>query len=125
MAIKQSDYIEVRHTKKKGRGVFARKLIREGIEFERVPLITVTWDQIVNSELADYVYAWDGGDTVVALGYGSLYNHSYKPNARYEDLSNNMKSFIALRDIKPGEEILINYNADPDDLEDVGFEVHD
>ncbi len=125
MAFTQSNYVIVRTSKNKGRGVFARRLIPEGTEFERVPLIPVTWDQIEGSELADYVYAWDSGKTVVALGYGSLYNHSYKPNARYEDISTRAKAFVALRDIQAGEEILINYNADPQDMEDVGFTVHD
>lgn len=123
MPFNQSSYVVVKTTKKKGRGVFAKRLIPEGTEFEHVPLIVVTWEQIQDSELADYVYAWDGGKTVIALGYGSLYNHSYKPNARYEDLSTRAKAYIALRDIQPGEEILINYNADPNDGADVGFNV--
>lgn len=125
MGLQQSTYLEVRQTKKKGRGVFARKLIPAGTEFERVPLLLVTWDKISDSELADYVYAWTDKMCLVALGYGSLYNHSYKPNARYEDINSRMKAFIALRDIQPGEEILINYNADPNSREDVGFPVHD
>jgi SET domain-containing protein len=61
----------------------------------------------------------------VALGYGSLYNHSYSPNARYLDVGRMTKAFISLRDIAPGEEITINYNADPHDMADVGFEVAD
>ncbi len=66
----------------------------------------------------------DEKQTVVALGYGSLYNHSYSPNARYEDANPRTKLFIALRDIQPGEEIVVNYNADPNDRSDVGFAVH-
>jgi uncharacterized protein len=58
----------------------------------------------------------------VVLGYGSLYNHSYKPNAYYRDRRNRVKEFIALRDIAAGEEITINYNGSPHDPSDVGFE---
>ena len=59
----------------------------------------------------------------LALGYGSLYNHSYRPNARYDDVGQRTKLFTALRAIEPGEEITINYNGDPEDGSPVGFEV--
>ena len=52
----------------------------------------------------------------MALGYGSLYNHSFKPNARYTKGPAEMAiKFSALRDIAAGEEILINYNGTPED----------
>jgi hypothetical protein len=56
-------------------------------------------------------------------GYGSLYNHSYRPNARYVDLAGRTKVFTALRDIAAGEEITVNYNGEPGDVTPVGFEV--
>jgi SET domain-containing protein len=59
----------------------------------------------------------------VALGYGSLYNHSYQPNARYDDESGKTKVFSALRDIAPGEEIVVNYNGVPEDKTPVWFKV--
>ena len=59
----------------------------------------------------------------LALGYGSLYNHSYKPNARYDDVGPQTKEFTALRDIQPGEEITVNYNAEPKSRSAVWFEV--
>ena len=59
----------------------------------------------------------------VALGYGSLYNHSYQPNARYDDVGRLTKVFSALRDIEPGEEITVNYNGKPGDRGPVGFDV--
>lgn len=121
MPINQSDFVEVRITKKKGRGVFARRLIPAETEFERVPVVLVTWDDIDRSELQHYVYTWNKKKVAVALGYGSLYNHSYAPNARYVDIGRMTKAFIALREICPGEEITINYNADPHDLTEVGF----
>ncbi|SFJ61513.1 SET domain-containing protein [Planctomicrobium piriforme] len=124
MAHSQSEYLEVRYTKDKGRGVFARQLIPAGTVFERVPLIVVTWDKIDESELAHYAYAWTEKKAVIALGYGSLYNHSFKPNAYYEDGGRQTKSFTAIRDIQPGEEVTINYNGDPKDkTNDLGFDV--
>ncbi len=59
----------------------------------------------------------------MALGYGSLYNHSYQPNARYDDESGQTKVFSAIRDIAPGEEIVVNYNGEPEDETPVWFKL--
>jgi SET domain-containing protein len=48
---------------------------------------------------------------VPSLGYGSLYNHSYRPNARYDDEGGQAKVFRTLRDIAAGEEITVNYKG--------------
>ena len=61
----------------------------------------------------------------LALGYGSLYNHSYNPNARYDDVGRQIKEYSALRDIQRGEEITINYNGAEDILDPVEFPVLD
>jgi len=120
----QSDLLEVRYTKDKGRGVFARKFIPKGTVLERVPLIIVTWDKIMDSELGNYAYCWTETKAALAMGYGSLYNHSFKPNAYYEDVGRQTKVFTAYRDIQPGEEVTINYNGDPDDkTNELGFDV--
>ena len=66
---------------------------------------------------------WGRGKLALALGYGSLYNHSYRPNARYVDLAGRTKLFTAMRDIAAGEEITVNYNGEPEDDTPVGFEV--
>lgn len=123
MSLSQSEYLEVRRIPGKGRGVFARILIPKGTTFETVPMLVCKQDDIINSTLMDYVYAWGDLTVGLALGYGSLYNHSFKPNARYFDLPLSRKEFIALRDIQPGEEVTINYNGDPKSKKSVGFEV--
>jgi len=126
MAHQQSELLEVRTTKNKGRGVFARKFIPKGTVIERVPLIVVTWSKIEDSELAHYVYDWTPTKAVVALGYGSMYNHSFRPNAYYEDVGRQTKVFTACRDIQAGDEVTINYNGDPDDKSnELGFDVLD
>jgi SET domain-containing protein len=74
--------------------------------------------------LRDYVFSWGENDeqAAVALGYVSIYNHSYAPNAvyfqapEYESIE-----IVALRDIDAGEEIVINYNGEPDDMEELWF----
>lgn len=66
-----------------------------------------------------------GGDNMaLALGMGSLYNHAYRPNACYiKNFESAMMEYVALRDIAPDEEITINYNSDPNDLDPLWFAV--
>lgn len=127
MALWQSDAIEVRRSKGKGRGVFARRAIGEGEVIERVPILVVPAEELKRgadwTSLGPYCFLWSRHTVALALGYGSLYNHSYRPNARYDDKGQRTKVFTALRDIEPGEEITVNYNGDPDDPAGVGFAV--
>jgi SET domain-containing protein len=127
MALTQSDAIEIKRIRGKGRGVFARRLIRRGEVIERVPVLVLAAEEVRDarswSGLAGYCFLWGEGRLALALGYGSLYNHSYRPNARYVDLSERTKLFTALRDIAAGEEITVNYNGEPEDQTPVGFEV--
>jgi SET domain-containing protein len=127
MGFTHSDSIEVKRVKGKGRGVFARCLIRKGELIEAVPMLVLTAkefeDGIAGTSLANYCFAWNSGTVALALGYGSIYNHSYRPNARYEDVWPQTKEFTALRDIEPGEEITVNYNGQPRSRAKVWFEV--
>ena len=124
MSFTQSAAIEVKRIKGKGRGVFARRLIRRGESIERVPMLVLPAGQSKGgSVVSDYCFAWGRGTLALALGYGSLYDHSYKPNARYDDVGPQTKEFTALRDIQPGEEITVNYNGEPRNRSAVWFEV--
>lgn len=53
----------------------------------------------------------------IALGFGSIYSHSYEPNATYKKrFKNKTIDFIAIKDIKKGGEITVNYNyGNPED----------
>lgn|SRR5262245_2225591 len=127
MPHRHSDLIEVRQTAKKGRGVFAHTNIRKGVVIERVPLIVVpvaeVFGQAQRTKLADYVFNWTRDTVVIALGYGSLYNHSYQPNANFYDEGHLTQVFAAIRDIQAGEEITVNYNGPPRSRSRVGFRV--
>ena len=49
------------------------------------------------------------------LGYGSLYNHSFTPNADIDYNVKNVENFLqfeAIKDIKAGEEIFFDYEFD-------------
>ncbi len=75
--------------------------------------------------LSEYVFAWGKKTVALALGYGSLYNHSYKPNARYEDDGQQTKVYIAIKAISAGEEVTINYNGEPRNKSPLWFDVKD
>jgi uncharacterized protein len=76
--------------------------------------------------LYDYLYSWsnDYREVAIALGYGSLYNHSDEPNALYYTNRNrNVIDFIATRSIAAGEEITISYLDSSDSQKKLWFEV--
>lgn len=129
MPINSSAFIEVKYTARKGRGVFATTFIPEGTEVERVPVLVMPSDDVLSGSagevLQNYVFEWGRGTVALALGFGSIYNHSYQPNARYDDVGRQTKVYTALRDIKAGEEVTINYNGHQDDDTPVGFDVHE
>ena len=110
-----------------GRGVFSTELISAGSVIEICPAIILPPDQIKaieSTDLFDYYFQWaeDEKSCAIVLGYGSLYNHSFSPNARYyTDFETNTLDVIALKDIQVGEEITFNYNGEPDDLSPVWF----
>ena len=127
MPIQTSPSIEIKYTPRKGRGVFAREFIPAGTEFERVPVLVMpeadALGEHTGSVLQHYVFEWGKGTVALALGFGSMYNHSYSPNARYDDVGRMTKVFTALVDIQPGQEITINYNGHEDGTDPVSFNV--
>ncbi len=125
MAIRHCDAVEVKRARGKGRGVFARRPILRGEVFETCPMLVLPAGSIedFSAGFGPYVFEWGEGRLALALGYGSLYNHSYRPNARYDDVGPQSQAFTALRDIVAGEEITVNYNGDPCRKTKVWFDV--
>ena len=123
--------LEVRSHPRKGRAVFAVSRITCGEIIETAPIILIPaaeWPHIEPTVLALYIYNF--GPTAaeehaaIALGYGSLYNHSYTPNAKYiKSWEEQVIRYVALRDIEPGEEVTINYNGSPEDQKPIWFEI--
>ena len=108
-----------------GTGVFANRRFEPDDVIERCPVLTLSGpdaDAVVDTVLGNYVYEWEHG-YALALGFGSLYNHSHQPSARYEmDYDNDEIHVVARRRIRRGEEITISYNGDADDQAPVWFE---
>lgn len=119
----------VKESPGKGRGVFAQRNFKEGEVIETSPVIVLSAEEIDSLELTqlyNYYFAWgpDSKNAAIALGYGSLYNHSYTPNARYyKDFDNRLLKYVCIRDIQKDEEITINYNWDPEDKNPVWFDL--
>jgi SET domain-containing protein len=121
-----SELVRIKKVKGKGRGVFARCPIKKGAVIERVPVLIIPVDDLVggraNPTLNKYCYEWGSKTVAVSLGYGSLYNHSYTPNADYF-FGRQVLIYRALCDIDAGEEITVNYNGKPERRDPMRFEV--
>jgi uncharacterized protein len=92
-----------------GRGVFATRRFAAGELVERCPTIEVP-DAEVTGHLGDYVYkSVKDGDSLLVLGYGMLYNHSEDPNVEVVQEEPSTIEFLALRAVKPGDELTIHY----------------
>jgi SET domain-containing protein len=112
---------------RRGRAMFACRKFLKGELIERAPVIPINqrqWPFAEKTILSDYAFDWGENDehAAIALGYVSIYNHSYEPNAQLEELLDElMMEVVAIRDIQPGEEITINYNGDPENQDDLWF----
>ncbi len=113
-----------------GRGVYARRDIKKDEIIEKCPVIEVPKHDVSNlreSILVTYFFYFGKNKErlAVALGFGSIYNHTYEPNATYK-IKHREKTidFIALNDIKKDDEITVNYNyGNPKDKSPLWFEV--
>ena len=118
----------IMETAERGRGVFTTEAIPEGTTIEIAPVLVLNEADraIVDTTLLhDYIFEWgeDDKSAAVALGYVSIYNHAIKANCRYDmDIEFETMSIITNRDIKQGEELFINYNAEPDNTKPIWFE---
>jgi uncharacterized protein len=116
----------MKNTEKYGRGIYATRDIKKGEFIEEAPVIILPkteWESLRDTILSDYYFQW-GEHKAIALGYGSLFNHSYTPNARYiTNLNHQSIDFYARADIRENQEITVNYNGDPEDKSPLWFDV--
>lgn len=115
--------LTIKNTKNKGRGVFANRDFKSGETIEICPVIVISSngvDQLGKSILDEYFFLWESNeDAAIALGYGSLYNHSLNNNAVFEkDLVNRTLIIKSIIDINKRDEIFINYFGDEKEKED-------
>jgi uncharacterized protein len=124
-----SSFLFISDSFNKGRGVFTSENIEAGIVLEVSPVIVMTKKErllLDQTLLHDYIFEWgdNKNQCCFALGYVSVYNHSYQSNCEYEmDYVEEQISIKAIRFIKAGEELYINYNGDWDDKKPIWFDV--
>jgi SET domain-containing protein len=110
-----------------GLGVFAAVARQPGDLLEVSPVLVVPRTQVEalqKTSLHEYYFRWPPSAAALALGYGSLYNHSYHPTARAQlDVQRGVLLFIARQPIHRNQEVTINYNGDPTDLTPTWFDL--
>lgn len=103
-----SQFIEIKKSKKHGQGLFVLKDFREGEEvYSYKKGKTVTYDEIKNLSEREKVHLDKIGENEYEIieSPGCYINHSCDPNVEEKD-----RIGYALRNIKRGEEITIDYD---------------
>jgi len=97
---------------KYGRGVFSNKKYEIGEVIEYAPFIEDTTTNF-KGVIRDYIFRKNHNPdkSVVAFGYGSMYNHSDTPNASWDFIDKYVK-ISCIKPINKDEEIFINYGGE-------------
>jgi hypothetical protein len=111
-----------------GRGVFTSVNIYKNTVIEISPVIVMNRDErklLDQTILHDYIFEWgeEKEKCCIALGYVSVYNHSYRANCEYEmDFEQNLMRVKTTSFIKAGEELFFNYNGPWNDEKKIWFD---
>lgn len=115
-------------TEHKGLGVFTNAPIQTNDVIEICPIVVIPKKQIEwidKTIIYEYYFKWNNpvGSACIALGYGSIYNHSFRPNAEViSDLEHNSITIKCIKPIAPGEEICIDYCGGEQNRDQLWFE---
>src|ERR1700729_170349 len=99
-------YLFIADSFNKGRGIFTSENISSGTVIEISPVIVMSKKERVMLDqtlLHDYIFEWGNkkNKCCLALGYVSVYNHSYQSNCEYEmDYDEELISIKTMRYIK-------------------------
>lgn len=97
----------------KGASVFANRNIGPGELIEVCPALVFTEKEarrLMKTDLSRYLFNWGKNKAALALGHGSLYNHSCRPNARcIFDKGRQFIIYQSIDHILQDHEITINY----------------
>jgi SET domain-containing protein len=99
-----------------GLGVFAAQDILQGEIIEKCPLLRLDIDE-KNELFVDFRFWWTENEKrlfyVMAMGYGSFYNHSNEPNSYFFSNKETFTvDFVSTKNIKKGEEIFVDYGGE-------------
>ena len=115
---RRSELLKIRVDPLKGRGVYARTAIPSNTLVEVSPALVVPASEYAAHSLSgtifeSYLFTWSkpSGDLALALGIGSLFNHSDSlPNVSYTlDKRNVSIRYTTTKDVPQGEELCIFY----------------
>jgi SET domain-containing protein len=131
-----NEYIKIKYISKgKGKGAFAKKDIKKNtiVDIANVILIpNKDYEKIKKTVLFDYCYIWQDPkykpefENAITLSISQFINHSFKPNIKYlYDYQTKAIEFSAIKEIKEGEELTVNYNGLVNDKSSVWFNVID
>lgn len=100
--------IKIKKSNIHGKGVFATDNIPVGTEL----ICDVLLIDKNNNILVPYQYPWDKYYYSICIGFGSFFNHSYKPNVKIFkcDKINKTKTFKVISSIEKDEELFIKYS---------------
>lgn len=101
-----------------GRGLYASNTIKKNKVIMQCEVLAFNeFDTVLinQTDLKFYTFKYEGKKDCLVLGDGEIFNHSDTANVGYIlQLVDDRKVmvFYALEDIKPEEQLFINYNAD-------------
>ncbi|KAF9481206.1 hypothetical protein BDN70DRAFT_912372 [Pholiota conissans] len=104
----------IKSTRDKGRGVYASRLIPRNTLVEVSPVLLFSKDEYEkygkHTIIDHYSFKWPDGRLALALGLGSIFNHSHSPNTSYtRDTKLDCIMYTTVHDVQPGEELCIYY----------------
>ncbi|KAF8945008.1 hypothetical protein BGZ47_003398 [Haplosporangium gracile] len=97
----------------KGRGIVTTVVVPARTVIDISPILLFPSEEYSThgqyTQLDHYTYRWKGG-MALALGLGSMFNHSSTPNVGFQrDIDNGLIRYSTLREIQVGEELCISY----------------
>ncbi|KAI0647731.1 hypothetical protein C8Q79DRAFT_999339 [Trametes meyenii] len=109
-----SSGLRIEYAEGKGRGVYACREISAQTLIEVSPVLLFTVEEYEahgrHTVLDHYTFKWRDGRMALALGLGSLFNHSQRPNVSYTlDSASESIRYTTSRRILPDEELCIFY----------------
>jgi SET domain-containing protein len=115
-----------------GRGIIAEKDIKRGEIITNCELLVLSPEDTVKvneTDLKWYTFTFDAQTKrdCLVMGDGEIFNHDDDANTLYGLIDWNgrkLMRFQASRDIKQGEQLFIDYNADVDKAEIEGYTVN-
>jgi hypothetical protein len=102
-----------------GHGIFTTRPIPADTTLEECPYLRINADECAGT-LDDYVFNLESADEndgtevySLVLGWGSLFNHSYRHNTEYwHDTDRDLIVFHTIKKVPAGKQLFVNYGRE-------------